>query len=101
MIAVIQRVSRASVEIDAETRASIGQGLLVLVGVEDADTAEDIDWLANKVVGLRIFNDEAGVMNVSVKENGGDVIVVSQFTTHMLRPLLLPLLILPSLFQRP
>lgn len=82
MIAVIQRVSRASVEIDAETRASIGQGLLVLVGVEDADTAEDIDWLANKVVGLRIFNDEAGVMNVSVKENGGDVIVVSQFTLH-------------------
>ena len=82
MIAVIQRVSQASVEIDGKTRASIGNGLLVLVGIEDADGADDIDWLANKIVALRIFNDDAGVMNVSVKEIGGDIIIVSQFTLH-------------------
>jgi len=82
MIAVIQRVSRASVEIDKTSKASIGKGLLVLVGIEDADNDEDIEWLANKIVNLRIFNDAEGVMNVSVKEDGGDMIVVSQFTLH-------------------
>ena len=80
MIAVIQRVSQASVEINAVVRAKIGGGLLVLVGIEDADGAEDIEWLATKIVNLRIFNDDAGVMNISVQESGGDILVVSQFT---------------------
>lgn len=80
MIAVIQRVSSASVEVDKKLCASIDHGLLVLVGIEDADTQDDIDWLAAKVVNLRIFNDGEGVMNVSVKDSGGDIIVVSQFT---------------------
>jgi len=82
MIAVIQRVTQASVTIENKIKASIVQGLLVLVGIEDADTQEDIDWLAQKIVNLRIFNDDAGVMNISVKDNGGDIIVVSQFTLH-------------------
>ena len=82
MIAVIQRVSQASVEIDRRIHANIGGGLLVLLGIEDADTGEDADWLAGKIVNLRIFNDQQGVMNISIKENGGDVIVVSQFTLH-------------------
>jgi D-tyrosyl-tRNA(Tyr) deacylase len=82
MRAVIQRVSQASVTIHSIIRASIGNGLLVLVGIEDADTPEDIEWLSNKIVNLRIFNDDQGVMNVSVKENGGDIILVSQFTLH-------------------
>jgi D-aminoacyl-tRNA deacylase len=82
MIAVIQRVSSASVEIDKKIKASIGKGLLVLVGIEDADGQEDIEWLAGKIVNLRIFNDAEGVMNVNVKDNGGDMIVVSQFTLH-------------------
>jgi D-tyrosyl-tRNA(Tyr) deacylase len=82
MITVIQRVSSASVEIDHRVKASIKGGLLVLLGIEDADTAEDIEWLANKIVNLRIFNDETGVMNVSVRENDGDIIIVSQFTLH-------------------
>lgn len=82
MIAVIQRVSQATVEIDGATQARIGTGLLVLVGIEEADNDEDIAWLATKIVSLRIFNDDAGVMNVSVKDCGGDIIVVSQFTLH-------------------
>lgn len=82
MRAVIQRVSQASVTINNVIRSSIGNGLLVLVGIEDADTAEDIEWLSNKIVNLRIFNDDQGVMNVSVRENGGDIILVSQFTLH-------------------
>lgn len=82
MISVIQRVTRASVTIDREVRGEIEGGLLVLLGIEDADNDEDIDWLANKIVNLRIFNDTAGVMNVSVKENGGDILLVSQFTLH-------------------
>lgn len=82
MRAVIQRVSQASVTIHTIIRSSIGNGLLVLVGIEDVDTPEDIEWLSNKIVNLRIFNDEQGVMNVSVKENGGDIILVSQFTLH-------------------
>lgn len=82
MISVIQRVSSASVEIDNQVRASINGGLLILLGIEDADNGEDIDWLVNKIVNLRIFNDADGVMNVSVKDTGGDIILVSQFTLH-------------------
>jgi D-aminoacyl-tRNA deacylase len=80
MRAVIQRVSQASVTIEGQVTASIQSGLLVLLGVEDADTPEDIEWLSGKVVRLRIFNDEQGVMNRSVQEAAGDVLVVSQFT---------------------
>lgn len=80
MIAVIQRIASASVEIENKLKAQIQNGLLVLVGIEDADTQEDIDWLAAKIVNLRIFNDEAGVMNVNVKDFNGDIILVSQFT---------------------
>jgi|SRR6478609_1815227 len=82
MIAVIQRVSEASVAIDGAVKSQIQKGLLVLLGIEDADNSEDIDWLASKIVNLRIFNDADGVMNVSVKDEGGDIIVVSQFTLH-------------------
>src|SRR5688572_11071456 len=82
MIAVIQRVSSASVEIEKKVKANIGKGLLVLVGIEDADNQEDIEWLSNKIVNLRIFNDQEGVMNRSVLEEDGDIIVVSQFTLH-------------------
>lgn len=82
MKAVIQRVTEASVTINNEKVADIGQGLLVLVGIEDADTQEDIDWLTAKIAQLRIFNDENGVMNQSVQEVKGDVMVVSQFTLH-------------------
>ncbi|SCY91533.1 D-aminoacyl-tRNA deacylase [Flavobacterium caeni] len=82
MKAVIQRVSQASVTIDGVKVADIGWGLLLLVGIEDADTAEDIDWLAQKIVNLRIFNDDAGVMNRSVHEINGEIIAVSQFTLH-------------------
>ncbi len=80
MIAVIQRVSSAAVQIEDTVKAQIQNGLLVLVGIEDADTQEDIDWLASKMVNLRIFNDDADVMNVSVKDAQGDIILVSQFT---------------------
>lgn len=82
MIAVIQRVSSASVTIEGVIKAGIEKGLLVLVGIEDADNDEDIEWLSGKIVNLRIFNDADGVMNVSVKDDGGDIIVVSQFTLH-------------------
>ena len=82
MLAVVQRVSSASVTIHAVQKSSIQKGLLILVGIEDADTQEDIDWLAAKIVSLRIFSDDQGVMNVSVKDDGGDIIVVSQFTLH-------------------
>ena len=82
MIAVIQRVSSSSVVIDGRMQSQIGLGLLVLVGIEEADGLEDIEWLAAKIVNLRIFNDEQGVMNVSVKDAGGDILVVSQFTLH-------------------
>lgn len=82
MIAVIQRVTQASVTINHQTKAQIGLGLLILVGIEDADTKDDGDWLAAKLVNLRIFEDEQGVMNVSVKDAGGDIIIVSQFTLH-------------------
>jgi D-tyrosyl-tRNA(Tyr) deacylase len=82
MIAVIQRVSEASVTINGLIKSKIQNGLLVLLGIEDADYDEDIDWLANKIINLRIFNDGDGVMNVSVRDDGGDIIVVSQFTLH-------------------
>ena len=82
MRAVIQRVTQASVAVDGQITGNIQQGLLVLLGVEDADTTEDITWLSNKIVNLRIFNDTAGVMNLSVKETGGDILLVSQFTLH-------------------
>ena len=78
--AVIQRVSSASVAIGGQVKSKIGVGLLVLVAVEDADTSEDIDWLTGKLVRLRIFNDEQGVMNRSVQEIGGEILAVSQFT---------------------
>ncbi len=82
MRAVIQRVSRASVSVEKKILASINKGLIVLAGLEEADTAEDVEWLSNKIVQLRIFNDENGIMNLSVRETGGDIIVVSQFTLH-------------------
>lgn len=82
MIAVIQRVSSASVVIERQTKASIQKGLLILIGIEEADVRDDIEWLATKIVSLRIFNDHAGVMNVSIKDDSGDIIVVSQFTLH-------------------
>lgn len=82
MRVVIQRVTKASVTVEGNVIGSIGQGLLVLVGVEDVDTVQDIEWLSGKIVNLRIFEDEAGVMNKSIKEIGGDVLLVSQFTLH-------------------
>src|SRR6188474_222869 len=82
MRAVIQRVSKASVTIDNKIYSQVYTGLLVLLGIEDADTAEDIGWLSGKIVNLRIFNDDNGVMNVSVKDMKGDILVVSQFTLH-------------------
>jgi D-aminoacyl-tRNA deacylase len=82
MRVIIQKVSQASVTVDEEIVAQIGAGLLVLVGIEDADTHEDIDWLSKKIVQLRIFLDDDGVMNRSLLDAGGDIIVVSQFTLH-------------------
>ena len=79
---VIQRVSSASVTIEEKVNGAIGTGLMVLVGIEDADTQEDIEWLAGKLVNLRIFNDDDGVMNCSIKEVNGDILLVSQFTLH-------------------
>ena len=80
MRVVLQRVKEASVTIDGTVKSSIEQGLLILLGIEDADTQEDIDWLCKKITNLRIFNDENGVMNVSVKDVSGALLVVSQFT---------------------
>lgn len=82
MRVVIQRVSKASVTVDEAVTGKIGQGLLVLLGVEDSDKEEDIQWLSSKIVNLRIFNDEAGVMNRSVIDVNGDILLVSQFTLH-------------------
>ena len=82
MKAVLQRVSQASVTINGNVTAAIQSGLLVLLGIEDADNFEDIDWLCNKIVSLRIFADSDGVMNCSVQEIEGEIIVVSQFTLH-------------------
>ena len=80
MRTVIQRVQRASVTVNGTTVSSIGKGLLLLLGVEAADTDEDVQWLCRKVLGLRIFDDEEGVMNRNILDVGGDIIVVSQFT---------------------
>ena len=82
MRAVIQRVSHASVTIEHAEHGAIGAGLVVLVGIEENDTPEDVQWLAGKIARLRIFNDTNGVMNLSLQEIGGDLLVVSQFTLH-------------------
>ena len=82
MRTVIQRVSRASVTISNKERAAIGPGLLVLLGIEDSDDNGDIEWLCNKIIQLRIFADSNGVMNLSVAETGGSIMVISQFTLH-------------------
>lgn len=82
MRVIIQRAIKASVTIDGKIKSSIDLGMLVLLGIEEADTEEDIQWLSSKIVNLRIFNDENGVMNLSVKDRRGDIILVSQFTLH-------------------
>jgi len=82
MRVVIQKVTHASVDIEKQTVASINKGLLVLVGIEDSDSDEDIVWLSAKIVNLRVFEDENGVMNLSVKDVDGEVLIVSQFTLH-------------------
>ena len=82
MRTVIQRVTGASVTVDGKVTGAIETGLLVLLGIEEADTEEDIKWLSNKIVNLRIFNDEAGVMNRSVLETNGRILLISQFTLH-------------------
>jgi len=82
MRAVIQRVSKARVTIEEKINGQIENGLLVLMGIEDADTDEDIEWLSARIVNLRIFNDEKGVMNISVKDIGGNILLISQFTLH-------------------
>ena len=79
---MIQRVSEASVTVNAQVTGEIGNGLLVLAGIEDDDTDEDISWLSNKITNLRIFNDENDVMNLGIKDIGGDILLVSQFTLH-------------------
>ncbi|WP_324025550.1 D-aminoacyl-tRNA deacylase [Maribacter sp. BPC-D8] len=82
MRAVIQRVSKASVTVDGKKISAIEQGVLILIGIENEDAQDDIDWLTNKIVNLRIFNDDDGVMNMSLLATKGDAIVVSQFTLH-------------------
>ncbi|MDR2123105.1 MAG: D-tyrosyl-tRNA(Tyr) deacylase [Flavobacteriaceae bacterium] len=82
MRVIIQRVTEASVKVEGEIKGKISQGLLVLLGVEDSDKQEDIDWLSNKIINLRIFNDENGVMNRSLQETDGDILVISQFTLY-------------------
>ena len=82
MKVVIQRVNEASVSIDGQVAGAIQKGLMVLLGIETADTMEDVDWLSNKIVQMRIFDDAEGVMNLSVKEVGGNILLVSQFTLH-------------------
>lgn len=82
MVAVIQRVSSASVSIDSKTKSEIQRGLLVLVGIEDADAQEDIDWLTRKIINLRVFGDDDGVMNLSLNDINGEMLIVSQFTLH-------------------
>ena len=82
MRVVIQRVSYASVKVEGSITGSIDAGLLVLLGIEDADGEDDIQWLSSKIVNLRVFDDENGVMNQSVKETAGNILLVSQFTLH-------------------
>lgn len=79
---VIQRVSRASVTINQKCKAAIQQGFMILVGIEEQDTQEDADWLCKKVVNLRVFDDEQGIMNKSIQEIDGNILVISQFTLH-------------------
>src|SRR5215212_7434347 len=82
MRAVVQRVSEASVTIDEKITGAIKNGLLIFLGIEDADNNQDVEWLSGKITALRIFNDEQGVMNVSVKDTCGDILLISQFTLH-------------------
>lgn len=82
MIAVIQRVTKANVTIEGKVTGAIGDGLMVLLGIEDADNQDDIGWLSRKIINLRIFDDENGVMNKSLLDTGGDILLVSQFTLH-------------------
>ncbi|GJM27858.1 MAG: D-aminoacyl-tRNA deacylase [Cyclobacteriaceae bacterium] len=82
MIAVIQRVSKASVSIEAQTVGHIQKGLLILLGIETADQQQDVEWLVRKIVGLRIFDDLDGVMNQSIRDIDGEILVISQFTLH-------------------
>ena len=82
MRAVIQRVTRASVTIDGRIHGQIGNGLLVLAGIEDSDTKDDIEWLSGKIINMRIFNDKNSVMNISLKDVAGDILLISQFTLH-------------------
>jgi D-tyrosyl-tRNA(Tyr) deacylase len=82
MRAVLQRVSKASVKIDNQIFSETGPGIVVLIGIEEADSLEDIDWLCNKIIQLRIFDDKNGVMNLPITETGGDILAVSQFTLH-------------------
>ena len=82
MRVVIQRVAKAGVAINGKMNGAIGKGLLIFLGIEDADTDEDIRWMSNKIINLRIFNDDSGVMNRSVLETGGEILLISQFTLH-------------------
>jgi len=82
MKVVIQRVSEASVTIDNIVKAAINNGFMILLGIEEADNTEDIDWLSKKIIGLRIFSDTEGKMNLDIKEVNGDVLLISQFTLH-------------------
>ncbi len=82
MRALIQRVSEASVTIESNVKSAIQKGLLILVGIEDADTQQDIEWLVRKIINMRIFNDENGVMNKSLKDVEGELLIISQFTLH-------------------